>query len=61
MLYSMEASKTQFFAFQFKPVLNLLDSPTNGFMVADEVGLGKTAARRKSSNTLYSNRIQYFM
>ncbi len=42
MLYSMEASKTQFFAFQFKPVLRLLDSPTSGLLVADEVGLGKT-------------------
>ncbi len=42
LLYSMEASKTQFLAFQFKPVLKLLDSPTNGILIADEVGLGKT-------------------
>ena len=40
--YSMENSNTKFFAHQFKPVIKMLNSPTNGLLVADEVGLGKT-------------------
>ena len=40
--YSMEASNTDFYAYQFKPVINLLNSPSNGILIADEVGLGKT-------------------
>jgi SNF2-related domain/Helicase conserved C-terminal domain len=42
MIYSMEATDTDFFAYQFKPVLKLLNSPTDGLLIADEVGLGKT-------------------
>jgi hypothetical protein len=41
-IYSMETSNTEFFAYQFKPVLNFLDSPSKGILIADEVGLGKT-------------------
>lgn len=42
LLYSMETSKTDFYAYQFKPVFKLLDSPSNSLLIADEVGLGKT-------------------
>jgi len=41
-IYSMEASNTEFYAYQFKPVINFLNSPSNGLLIADEVGLGKT-------------------
>ena len=42
MIYSMEATNTDFYAYQFKPAVRLLHSPLNGILVADEVGLGKT-------------------
>ena len=42
MVYSMEATETDFYAYQFKPFLKLLNSPTDGLLIADEVGLGKT-------------------
>jgi len=41
-IYSMEATNTEFYAYQFKPVLNFLESENNGILIADEVGLGKT-------------------
>jgi superfamily II DNA or RNA helicase len=41
-IYSMEATNTDFYPYQFKPVLKLLASATNGLLIADEVGLGKT-------------------
>jgi len=41
-IYSMDASNTEFFPYQFKPVINFLDSPSRGILIADEVGLGKT-------------------
>lgn len=42
MIYSLDATDTQFMAHQFKPLLALLDSPSKGVLIADEVGLGKT-------------------
>lgn len=41
-IYSMDTTGTDFYAYQFKPVLRLLNSATSGILVADEVGLGKT-------------------
>lgn len=41
-VYSMEATETDFYAYQFKPVLKFLSSPTDALLIADEVGLGKT-------------------
>ena len=41
-IYSMEATNTDFYAYQFKPVIKVLESPSSGILIADEVGLGKT-------------------
>ena len=41
-LYSMESSKTDFYAHQFKPVLKFIESTKGRILIADEVGLGKT-------------------
>lgn len=42
MVYSMETTNAEFYAYQYKPVLSFIDSPSNGILIADEVGLGKT-------------------
>jgi SNF2 family DNA or RNA helicase len=42
LVYSMGITNTEFFAHQYKPLLTLLDSPADGLLIADEVGLGKT-------------------
>lgn len=42
LIYSLNTTNTQFLAYQFKPVLQFLDSPSSGILIADEVGLGKT-------------------
>src|SRR4030042_3104024 len=42
MVYSMDTTNTDFYAYQYKPVLSFLESPSNGLLIADEVGLGKT-------------------
>ena len=41
-VYSMDTTNTDFFPYQYKPVLTFLESPSNGILIADEVGLGKT-------------------
>ena len=41
-VYSMDTTNTDFYPFQYKPVLTFLESPSNGILIADEVGLGKT-------------------
>jgi len=40
--YSMEASNTDFYAHQFKPVMSFIESSVGRMLIADEVGLGKT-------------------
>lgn len=42
LIYSLNTTNTQFFPYQFKPVMQFLDSPSSGLLIADEVGLGKT-------------------
>ncbi|HMV38173.1 MAG TPA: SNF2-related protein [Plasticicumulans sp.] len=42
LIYSLDTTATDFYAHQFKPVLSFLESPCNGLLIADEVGLGKT-------------------
>lgn len=42
MIYSLGITNTEFFAYQFKPVLAFMNSPSRGLLIADEVGLGKT-------------------
>ena len=41
-VYSMDTTNTDFYAYQYKPVLTFLESPSGGILIADEVGLGKT-------------------
>lgn len=41
-VYSMDSTNTEFYAYQYKPVLTFLDAPSKGILIADEVGLGKT-------------------
>lgn len=42
LIYSLNTTNTDFLAYQFKPVLQLLDGSSQGIIIADEVGLGKT-------------------
>ncbi len=42
LIYSLGITNTDFYAYQFKPLLKLLNGATNGLLIADEVGLGKT-------------------
>lgn len=41
-VYSLGITGTDFWAHQYKPLLTLLESPANGILIADDVGLGKT-------------------
>lgn len=40
--YAMQASRTDFYAHQFKPVYKYIESTNGRLLIADEVGLGKT-------------------
>lgn len=40
--YAMQSSRTDFHAYQFKPVYKFIESFDNRILIADEVGLGKT-------------------
>lgn len=42
LVYAMGITNTDFYPHQYRPLLALLDSPINGMLIADEVGLGKT-------------------
>ncbi|MDR1857642.1 MAG: DEAD/DEAH box helicase family protein [Desulfovibrio sp.] len=41
-IYSIGITNVDFYAYQYRPLLNLIDSPATGLLIADEVGLGKT-------------------
>lgn len=40
--YAMQASRTDFYSYQFKPVYKYIESTRGRILIADEVGLGKT-------------------
>ena len=42
LVYSLGATKTKLFPYQYKPLLKLIQSSARRILVADEVGLGKT-------------------
>ena len=42
LVYSMGVTNTDFYPHQYRPLLAMLESPCDGLLIADEVGLGKT-------------------
>lgn len=42
MVYSLNLTNTEFYSYQFKPLLTFFDSFNKSLLIADEVGLGKT-------------------
>jgi SNF2 family DNA or RNA helicase len=42
LVYSMGVTNTDFYPHQYRPLLTMLESPCDGLLIADEVGLGKT-------------------
>lgn len=42
LVYSLNTTNTDFFAYQFKPIFSHLETVSRGILIADEVGLGKT-------------------
>jgi len=42
LVYAMGITETDFYPHQYRPLLTLLESPAQGIVIADEVGLGKT-------------------
>lgn len=42
MIYSLHITNTEFLPYQFKPLLTFFNSLSDGLLIADEVGLGKT-------------------
>lgn len=42
LIYSLDATNTDFYSHQYKPVLAMINSPAKGILIGDEVGLGKT-------------------
>jgi hypothetical protein len=41
LIHSLDAANTDFYSRQYKPVLTMINSPTKGILIGDEVGLGK--------------------